>query len=499
MEQENPSKTPTASVSASHAVTVPSISRTPTRDSAPQAHLAMSRKVMILITAAWMCLAATFASTALFPANSEVAADFNTTTEIINYANAGLILAMAFSSFLWNPLSRLIGRKIAYLIASMAFALFSVGAALSKTMATFVTMRIMSGFESCFFLVAGQAMVAESFEARQRGTAVGFLMSGTTSGPAIGPLVGAIIVTLSHWRVIFWLQAGMAFAGMISALFFVPWETRPTTPTPRIVATEFNPLKVLRWLLNPNILFSNIACGCLSWMQYSLLTPVRYLIDPRFNLQTPLLSGLFYLSPGVGFVLGTIGGGWWADLNVRKYIVKRGGIRIPEDRLHSGLVAFFLLLPGGTLTYGWCLEYVVGGLPLAAIAIFFSCLGLMMAISSLNTYTAEVIPESKRNILASKYLIQYIFCAVSTATIMPLIGAIGVGWAMTISHASGPRGACACSRRLTHLHRFQRWQTRPPGPRIPRNAAEATPTTSPDLTLTQKATSGSAIVPATGV
>ncbi|KAK7739693.1 hypothetical protein SLS53_005661 [Cytospora paraplurivora] len=379
MTQALPPKTPTASVFASHVVTVPGIARTPTRDSAPQAHLAMSRKVMILITAAWMCLAATFASTALFPANSEVAADFNTTTEIINYANAGLILAMAFSSFLWNPLSRLIGRKIAYLIAGMAFALFSVGAALSKTMATFVTMRILSGFESCFFLVAGQAMVAESFEARQRGTAVGFLMSGTTSGPAIvlGPLVGAVIVTLSHWRVIFWLQAGMALAGMISALIFVPWDVRPTTPTPSTVATEFNPLKVLRWLLNPNILFS-----------YSLLTPVRYLIDPRFNLQTPLISGLFYLSPGAGFVLGTIGGGWWADLNVRKYIVKRGGIRIPEDRLHSGLVAFFLLLPGGTLTYGWCLDYVVGGLPLAAIAIFFSCLGLMMAISSLNTYTA---------------------------------------------------------------------------------------------------------------
>lgn len=123
-------------------------------------------------------------------------------------------------------------------------------------------------------------------------------------------------------------------------------------------------------------------------MQYSLLTPVRYLIDPRYHLTSPLFAGLFYLSPGLGFALGTIGGGWWADLNVRKYIIKRGGVRIPEDRLHSGLVAFFLLLPGGTLVYGWCLDYVVGGLALAAIAIFFSCLGLMMAMSSLNTYSA---------------------------------------------------------------------------------------------------------------
>ena len=68
--------------------------------------LPTSRKVIILITASWMSLAATFASTALFPANAEVAEEFHTTTESINYANAGLILAMAFASFIWNPLSR---------------------------------------------------------------------------------------------------------------------------------------------------------------------------------------------------------------------------------------------------------------------------------------------------------------------------------------------------------------------------------------------------------
>ena len=190
---------------------------------------------------------------------------------------------------------------------------------------------------------------------------------------------------------------------------------------------------------------------------YSLLTPVRYLINPRFNLTTPLISGLFYLAPGAGFLLGTIGGGRWADLTVRRYIKKRSGTRVAEDRLHSGLVAFFLLLPAGTLIYGWCLEYVVGGLAVAIISIFCSCLGLMIAFSSLNTYCAgrwsttihvcpvayvhaEVIPASKRDIMASKYLIQYTLCAAGTASITPLINSIGVGWALTISmlcHGNG--------------------------------------------------------------
>ena len=61
-----------------------------------------------------------------------------------------------------------------------------MGTALAPNMKVFVAMRMVGGFTGTFFLVAGQTVLADIFEPTVRGTAVGFFMAGTVSGPAIG-------------------------------------------------------------------------------------------------------------------------------------------------------------------------------------------------------------------------------------------------------------------------------------------------------------------------
>jgi MFS family permease len=102
---------------------------------------------------------------------------------------------------------------------------------------------------------------------------------------------------------------------------------------------------------------------------YSFLTPIRYVLDPRFNLTTPLQAGLFYLVPGAGYLLGTFMGGRWADHTVKKWIRKRG-YRVPEDRLRSPLIFMGLVIPGCMLVYGWSIEKRKGGVALPVIPMF---------------------------------------------------------------------------------------------------------------------------------
>ena len=132
----------------------------------------------------------------------------------------------------------------------------------------------------------------------------------------------------------------------------------------------------------------DLACGLLAWNQYSLLAAPRELINPRFHLTSGLVSGLFYIAPGAGFLLGSIAGGRFSDMTMAKKIAARGGVRVPQDRLNSGLIAFFFIVPVASLVYGWCLECNVGGLAIAIVAAFFYGVGLMAAFSSLNTYCA---------------------------------------------------------------------------------------------------------------
>lgn len=73
----------------------------------------------------------------------------------------------------------------------------------------------------------------------------------------LGPCFGGIIVTFSQWRVIFWLQFGMALLGLVLSLLFVPnLEKEKEIKESRTVSSVlkmFNPLHIFRPLIYPNI------------------------------------------------------------------------------------------------------------------------------------------------------------------------------------------------------------------------------------------------------
>lgn len=73
---------------------------------------------------------------------------------------------------------------------------------------------------------------------------------------------------------------------------------------------------------------------------------------------------------------------------MKKWILKRNGERLPQDRLNSGLVTLFGVLPGATLIYGWTLQEEVGGMVVPIIAAFFAGVGLLGTFNGLNTYAA---------------------------------------------------------------------------------------------------------------
>lgn len=133
-------------------------------NSTKQYDLPFWRKCIILFVVSWMTLAVTFSSTSYLPASPEIATEFSTTTEILNYTNAGVLLAMGFSSLIWGPVGNLIGRKYAYNIAILMLCGCSAGAAAAVDMRMFTVMRILAGLTGTSFMVSGQTILADIFE-----------------------------------------------------------------------------------------------------------------------------------------------------------------------------------------------------------------------------------------------------------------------------------------------------------------------------------------------
>ncbi|KAL4987645.1 major facilitator superfamily domain-containing protein [Aspergillus falconensis] len=366
------------------------------------------RKFIILFVVSWMALAVTFSSTSLLPATPEIALEFDTTSETLNITNAGMLLAMGLSTLIWGPLNILIGRRFSYNIAVTVLVLCSALTAGSRSMGMFTACRILGGFTGTSFMVSGQTMLADIFEPEVRGTAVGFFMLGSVTGPAIGPCIGGVIVTFTRWRYIYWLQTAMVGFGLILSLVFVPEITL------RYALEIFNPVRIFRLWLYPNVFFSFLTCGLLATYLYALLSSARTIFNPRSNLTSALVSGLFYLAPGSGFLVSSLLGGRLSDIAVRRFIAQ-WGFRLPQDRLNSGLIM---------------LSLEVGGLAVPIIAGFVGWVGLMGSFNGLNTYAAEALPSHRAE---GKYIIQYLFAAGASALVVPLIERIGVGWTFTVS------------------------------------------------------------------
>jgi MFS family permease len=272
---------------------------------------------------------------------------------------------------------------------------------------------------------------------------MGWFLSGTLIGPAFGPFVGGIIVTYKSWRAIFYLQTALAGVALVGAYFLLPETAHrmkkddmvglPLREKANLLWRMLNPWRVLRLYKYPNLIMAALASSSLVWNMYSLLTPIRYVLNPRFNLTSPIQSGLFYLAPGCGYIFGTFFGGRYADYITIKWKAKKGGIRVAEDRLRSAAPFMGIMIPSCMLLYGWSVEKRFGGIALPVIMMFLQGVAQLFCFPSLNTYCLDVMQENGAEVIAGNYMIRYLFAAVGSASVLPAIEKIGVGWFSTIS------------------------------------------------------------------
>ncbi|KAI6768275.1 hypothetical protein HG530_006284 [Fusarium avenaceum] len=401
------------------------------------------RKIAIVSVLSFGAFLSPISSTSVLAATPEVAETYNTTGSIINLSNAAYMAVMALSPLFWGPMSQVYGRRVSAIYSSAMFFLLSLATALAPDLASFIFFRATSAFGGTAFILIGPACIGDIYRPTERGAAMGWFLTGTLIGPAFGPFLGGIIVTYSSWRSIFWLQTGLAAAGALG-VYFVVFETAhhlkvddlktlPRKKRTLKILGMISPIRVLRLFRYWNLALVATGSASLTWNMYSLLTPIRYVLNPRFNLESPLLSGLFYLAPGFGYLAGTFVGGHWADYTVKRWIKKRGGVRIPEDRLRSTLPFMGAIIPGSMLVYGWTVDQEVGGIPVPVIAMFVQGVAQLFCFPSYNTYCLDVMPGQGAEVAATNFFARYLVGCLASAVVLPAVEVIGIGWFTTIS------------------------------------------------------------------
>ncbi|KAJ5138499.1 Major facilitator superfamily domain general substrate transporter [Penicillium bovifimosum] len=409
-------------------------------------------------------------SSIFFPALSQVSKELNTTSTTTNLSIALYMLAMSIFPLWWSSFSERFGRRTIYLASFSLFVLFNCLSAISSSISMLIVMRMLSGGASASVQAVGAGTIADLWESRERGRAMGIFYLGPLCGPLFAPIVGGVLAQRWGWRSTLWFLSAFGALTLIFILFALP-ETL-TAPKPIMADFEdgedtnisrslsrvssrqvarattrwiktlkmffIDPLKIILYLRFLPVLltvyYASIAFGSLYVLNISVEETFG---KAPYNFST-IIVGLLYIPNSLGYMVASIFGGRWMDnimqreaRKANRYDEKGRLILRPEDRMRENAWVGAFLYPAGLLWYGWAAEKGVYWL-VPMIANFFFGMGSMLIFSMATTMLTEFMPKKSSEGVALNNFMRNICSCVGSLVTAPIIGGIGNGWLFTI-------------------------------------------------------------------
>jgi EmrB/QacA subfamily drug resistance transporter len=147
---------------------------------------------------------------------SAVVRDLDTTVSGVQSAVALEALVSAAFILIGSKLGDLFGRKRAYVVGLVLYALGALAMVFAQGLAAIIVFwAIIGGLGASLYLPAMQSLIHGNFEGKARAKVFALIGASAAIAAAIGPLLGGFLTTLLSWRVGFLLEA-VIIAGVLA-------------------------------------------------------------------------------------------------------------------------------------------------------------------------------------------------------------------------------------------------------------------------------------------
>ena len=328
---------------------------------------------------------------------SAVVHDLDTTASGVQSAIALEALVSAAFILIGSKIGDLIGRKRAYVIGLLGYAVGALSMTLSQSLVPIVIFwAVIGGLGASLMLPAMQSLIHGNFEGKMQRKAYALVGAAAAIAAAIGPLVGGFITTYLSWRV--------AFFGEVVIIAIVLSGIKLVKDVPYTGARGVDVVGAVLSALG----MGGVVCGILVWQEG---------------------GGAVGALIAVGVVaLGSLA--WW----LRKR--KREG---KPALIDAGLFAskyFRLGIASQTLQ-----QIALGGL-MIALPIFLQMVleysamgaGLTLAPLSLTMFAVALLAGKKAGDRSPSKIIRagFLLLVVGIAVLIPIVPRADSGWAMVI-------------------------------------------------------------------
>lgn len=170
-------------------------------------------------------LAATCLSTLVVNANTSavsillpaISADTGTSVDTLQWAVTGYSLMGAAVIVTAGAMGDVFGRKRVFQLGLLLFIASCVFIALSTSGLAVIIGRIIQGAAGATILACGLSLLTVAYRGPAQLRAVSYWGAAAAVGAAAGPLLGGILVDVTGWQGLFWIDAGVALVCMLIA------------------------------------------------------------------------------------------------------------------------------------------------------------------------------------------------------------------------------------------------------------------------------------------
>lgn len=410
--------------------------------------------------------AAPMGSAIFYPALPDMAKDLDASPTVVNLTVALYMLAMSIFPLWWSSFSEALGRRNIYLSSFFLNVVFSLLSGLSVNTAMLIVFRILSGGAAASVQAVGAGTIADVWEPRERGRAMGYFYLGPLMGPLLAPIIGGALTEGFGWRSTSWFLTAYGAVVFVLVLFCIP-ETLakrrpaavveasqpndlsrvPTTRSVQVVTKQVfvqikqcfvDPLEIIMYLRFPAVAITVYYAAITFGSLYVLNIVIQSAFSQAPYGYSAIVIGLLYLPGSLGYFAASVLGGRWIDRimiraaeKAQRYDANGKLIYLPEDRMRENAWISATLYPGALIWSGWTIQYGVHFMA-PCVANFFFGVGSMLVFSAATTMLTEFMPRKSSNGVALNNFVRNIFSCAGGIIGQPLIDAMGVGWLCTM-------------------------------------------------------------------
>lgn len=234
------------------------------------------------------------------PALPRMAENFAAAPSLINLTLILFFLFYAAGALFWGPLSDKYGRKRILLTGLVVFTAASALCALSLNIYQLIVFRVFQAIGSGAATSVAQAIVKDVYSGRKRESVLALVSSMTMISPIVAPVVGALILSFTAWRGVFWALFIVGVIGIAGGLAMV--ETIEDYYTGNILQS-LGRLGVVAG--NPGFLSLLVTFSLMAVPIMSFISSSSYIYVNQFGLSEQVFS-YFFAANALFMVIGPL-------------------------------------------------------------------------------------------------------------------------------------------------------------------------------------------------